>query len=136
MPRLYVPVINCAHDLASRSFAQPRMAVPHGKHLFRIQPKVTSWFPNPRLSLDGARFDYEDALCEFPERLVAEWLGHAIRVCAEVRNHTDALQVEIFGGQVRGIRLRDAFTGQESAVACDTVINATGPWVDRFCALA
>lgn len=85
---------------------------------------------------DLACFNYEDAQCEFPERLIAEWLGHAVRAGAEVRNHTDALELELAAGAVRGIRLRDQFSGDEAAVACDTVINATGPWVDRFCAQA
>ncbi len=83
-----------------------------------------------------ACFDYEDALCEFPERLIAEWLGQAMRAGAEVRNHTDVLEVEVANRAVRGIRLRDALTAQESTVACETVINATGPWADRFCAQA
>ena len=85
---------------------------------------------------DLACFNYEDAQCEFPERLIAEWLSHAVRAGAEVRNHTEALEVELAGGAVRGIRLRDEFSGDESTVSCDTVINATGPWVDRFCAQA
>jgi len=86
---------------------------------------------------DGlAFFDYEDALCEFPERLLAEWLSNAIRAGAEVRNHTDALELQISGGAVRGIRLRDRLSGDEASVLCQRVINATGPWVDRFCAQA
>ncbi|MGB7132038.1 MAG: FAD-dependent oxidoreductase, partial [Candidatus Sulfotelmatobacter sp.] len=35
-------------------------------------------------------FDYEDAQCEFPERLVAEWLTEAIAAGAVVRNHAVA----------------------------------------------
>jgi len=85
---------------------------------------------------DLACFNYEDAQCEFPERLIAEWLSQAVRAGAEVRNHTEALEVELAGGAVQGIRLRDESSGDESVVACDTVINATGPWVDRFCVQA
>src|SRR5882762_8142130 len=59
---------------------------------------------------------------------------HAVRAGAEVRNHTEALELEFAGGAVQGIRLRDGFSGDESLVACEAVINATGPWVDRFCA--
>ena len=102
------------------------------------QKQAASFELDERLqSGDGlACFDYEDALCEFPERLIAEWLSSAIRAGAEVRNHTDALELELIGGAVRGIRLRDDLSGEESLVWCDTVINATGPWVDRFCAQA
>src|ERR1700730_9715441 len=40
-------------------------------------------------------FNYEDAQCEFPERLVAEWLREAIEAGAVVRNHAEVLAVDI-----------------------------------------
>ena len=83
-----------------------------------------------------ACFSYEDAQCEFPERLIAEWLAGAIRLGAEVRNHTEVLELSLAAGRVRGVRLRDARSGAEWAVTCDSVMNATGPWADRFCAQA
>jgi glycerol-3-phosphate dehydrogenase len=83
-----------------------------------------------------ACFDYQDAQCEFPERLMAEWLTAAIRAGAEVRNHSDLLEASFTNGVVRRLRLRDALTGAESQVDCDWLINATGPWADRFCAQA
>jgi glycerol-3-phosphate dehydrogenase len=83
-----------------------------------------------------ACFDYQDAQCEFPERLVAEWLRAAIRAGAEARNHTEVLEAKFVNGAVRRLRLRDALTGDESHVDCDWLINATGPWADRFCAQA
>jgi glycerol-3-phosphate dehydrogenase len=50
-------------------------------------------------ALDSGRhwsfFDYEDAQCEFPERLVAEWLMEAVDAGAIVRNHMEALAVDV-----------------------------------------
>ena len=83
-----------------------------------------------------ACFDYEDAQCEFPERLIAEWLAAAVRAGAEVRNHTEVLEASFAEGAVRGVRLRDSISGDEEQVTCDWLINATGPWADRFCAQA
>ena len=40
-------------------------------------------------------FNYEDAQCEFPERLVAEWLVEAIEAGAVARNHTQVLAVDV-----------------------------------------
>src|ERR1700677_2791752 len=40
-------------------------------------------------------FNYEDAQCEFPERLVAEWLMEAVEAGAVVRNHVEALAVNV-----------------------------------------
>ena len=76
-------------------------------------------------------FHYEDAQCEFPERLAAEWLLEATDAGVVARNHTQVLQVEVTGGQVRGLRLRDRFTGQETRVEAGWIINASGPWADQ-----
>src|SRR6266849_7677471 len=38
-------------------------------------------------------FNYEDAQCEFPERLVAEWMTEAAEAGAVVRNHCEVLAV-------------------------------------------
>ena len=87
--------------------------------------------------LDSGRelsiFQYDDAQCEFPERLVAEWLSEAVRAGCEARNHTSALTVEHADGRVTGVRLRDELTGEEGRVGAQWVINATGPWADRIC---
>jgi glycerol-3-phosphate dehydrogenase len=88
-------------------------------------------------SLDAGRrwnlFQYDDAQCEFPERLVAEWLADAQAAGAVARNHTQVLQAEIRDGRVRGLRLRDRFSGREFRVEAHWIINATGPWADQFC---
>jgi glycerol-3-phosphate dehydrogenase len=88
-------------------------------------------------SLDAGRrwsfFNYEDAQCEFPERLVAEWLMEAVEAGAIVRNHTDALAVDVTHGRIRGVLLRDQLTGRDERVNTAWVINCSGPWADRVC---
>jgi glycerol-3-phosphate dehydrogenase len=78
-------------------------------------------------------FDYEDAQCEFPERLVAEWLLEAVEAGAVVRNHTEALAVDVAHGRVHGVLLRDQITGRDARVDAGWVINCSGPWADRVC---
>jgi glycerol-3-phosphate dehydrogenase len=78
-------------------------------------------------------FDYEDAQCEFPERLVAEWLTEAVEAGATVRNHAEALSVDVVHGRVRGVPWRDQITGKDERVDATWVINCTGPWADRVC---
>jgi glycerol-3-phosphate dehydrogenase len=91
-------------------------------------------------------FDYEDAQCEFPERLVAEWLSEAVEAGAVVRNHTEVLAVDVAHGRARGVLLRDRSRANSSAgrsggtssekderVEAGWVINCTGPWADRIC---
>jgi glycerol-3-phosphate dehydrogenase len=76
-------------------------------------------------------FQYEDAQCEFPERLVAEWLVEATDAGAVARNHTPVLEIEVAGGEARGLRLRDRLTARESRVQAGCIINASGPWADQ-----
>jgi glycerol-3-phosphate dehydrogenase len=78
-------------------------------------------------------FNYEDAQCEFPERLVAEWLREAVEAGAIVRNHMEALAVDVSHGRTRGVLLRDQITGKDQRVDAGWVINCSGPWVDRMC---
>jgi len=78
-------------------------------------------------------FNYEDAQCEFPERLVAEWLMEAVEAGAIVRNHVEALAVDVAHGRVRGVLLRDQITGRDQRVDAGWVINCSGPWADRVC---
>ncbi len=75
-------------------------------------------------------FAYDDAQCEFPERLAAEWLADALARGAEARNYTLALQVEVANGRTRSLRLRDRLNGSEYRVSAKWIVNASGPWAD------
>jgi len=77
--------------------------------------------------------NFEDAQCEFPERLTAEWMLEAAAAGAVVRNHCEVLAVDIGQGRARGVLLRDRLTGKDQRVDASWVINCTGPWVDRIC---
>jgi glycerol-3-phosphate dehydrogenase len=77
--------------------------------------------------------NYEDAQCEFPERLVAEWMTEAMDAGAVVRNHTEVLAVDVAHGRARGVLLRDRMTGKDFRVDAGFIINCTGPWADRIC---
>jgi len=77
--------------------------------------------------------NYEDAQCEFPERLVAEWMTEAAEAGAVVRNHCEVLAVDITQGRARGVLLRDRTSGKDYRVDAGWIINSTGPWADRLC---
>ena len=88
-------------------------------------------------ALDAGRhwsfFNYEDAQCEFPERLVAEWLTEAIDAGAVVRNHAEVLAVNVAHGRARGVLFRDRITGKDARVDAAWILNCSGPWADRVC---
>jgi glycerol-3-phosphate dehydrogenase len=77
-------------------------------------------------------YSYEDAQCEFPERLVAEWLAESVEAGAVVCNHTQVLEISRSNGRVTGARLRDRISTQEYAVQAANIVNATGPWADAI----
>src|ERR1700758_5377105 len=78
-------------------------------------------------------FNYEDAQCEFPERLVAEWMLEAAEAGAVVRNHCEVLAVDIAQGRARGVLLRDRISGKDERVDAGFILNCTGPWADTIC---
>ena len=78
-------------------------------------------------------FNYEDAQCEFPERLVAEWMLEAVEAGAVVRNHCEVLAVNVTQGRARGVLLRDRISGKDERVEAGWIVNCTGPWADRIC---
>src|SRR5580765_314442 len=79
-------------------------------------------------------YSYEDAQCEFPERLVAEWLAESMAAGAVACNHTEVLEISRSNGRVPGARLRDRISGQEYTVHAIHIVNATGPWADAVIA--
>ena len=78
-------------------------------------------------------FSFEDAQCEFPELLVAEWLTEMIAAGGTARNHTQVLAVEVRQGRAVAARLRDCLSGKEARIEATWTINATGPWADQIC---
>jgi len=81
-------------------------------------------------------FNYEDAQCEFPERLLAEWVTEAADAGAVIRNHCEVLSIEAAHGRVHGLTVKDATTGKNHRVDASWVINCSGPWADRILQLS
>jgi glycerol-3-phosphate dehydrogenase len=57
----------------------------------------------------------------------------AVDAGAVVRNHMEALAVDVSHGRTRGVLLRDQITGRDQRVDAAWVINCSGPWADRVC---
>lgn len=87
-----------------------------------------------RRSLDvsqrWALYPFQEAQCEFPERLVADWLLDACATGVIARNHAEVRAIQTSEGRVQGVLVRDGITGEDSYVATEWVINAAGPWTD------
>src|SRR5581483_894884 len=61
-------------------------------------------------------FCYEDAQCEFPELLVAEWLADALQSDCVARNHAQVLDLKIDDGRARAVVFHDQLDGTEQTV--------------------
>jgi glycerol-3-phosphate dehydrogenase len=122
----------------SRSFLRSSLAIRTGLWLYHRwaggQRSAAADVTTLEKQLDAGKrwsiYSYEDAQCEFPERLVAEWLVEAVDSGAVVRNHTKVLAVTKSNGRATGARLRDEISRQEYEIAATSIINATGPWAD------
>jgi glycerol-3-phosphate dehydrogenase len=127
-----------AIDNDHRSFMRSSLAIRMGLWLYHRWAK-----PQTNITLDARAFErqldggnrwsvysYEDAQCEFPERLVAEWLEEAIAFGTHAGNYVQVLEVLRQNGQVCGVRVRDTISGEESRISAAQIVNATGPWAD------
>jgi glycerol-3-phosphate dehydrogenase len=68
-------------------------------------------------------------------RLCLENVLAAVKAGAMAENYLEVTALLKDGGRLRGVRLRDQETGEELEVEAQVVINATGPWLDKLCAL-
>jgi glycerol-3-phosphate dehydrogenase len=108
------------YDLFSRSGrVMPR-------HRFAGRTRTRAELPD----LDRAvRFSatYYDAGVADPERLAIDVLldGERAHAGATAVNYAEAI-----GSSSAGVRVRDRLSGEDSVIAADVVVNATGPWVD------
>ena len=76
---------------------------------------------------------WHDAIVVDSERLVLEYLKEAARYGAATFNYIKATEIAMAGNQVVAVLARDQQTGREIRVSCQTVVNATGPWLEGLC---
>jgi glycerol-3-phosphate dehydrogenase len=68
-------------------------------------------------------------------RLCLENIVAARELGANIANYLEVTGLIKNAGRVRGARILDRESGREMEVTADVVINTTGPWLDRLCAL-
>jgi glycerol-3-phosphate dehydrogenase len=108
------------------------MAGGHG-HTRSSKPDLHDFEEQLDRGADFSIFSYEDAQCEFPELLAAEWLADALEAGCEVRNHAEVLGLKVDDGRAHTVLFRDRLDGSEQIVEATWIINATGPWCDYLC---
>jgi glycerol-3-phosphate dehydrogenase len=86
----------------------------------------------PALRVDGLRRCgmYADAWTH-DGRLCLANVRAAADAGATVANYAEAVALRLHRGRAAGAEVRDTIGGETVAVSARTVVNATGPWVDR-----
>jgi glycerol-3-phosphate dehydrogenase len=79
--------------------------------------------------LVGAAY-YYDAQIAFPERLIVELVRDAVAHGAGLRTHARVTKIDVVAKRARGVEWQsiDGTVGRANA---PSIVNATGPWVDR-----
>jgi len=92
----------------------------------------------PELDTTGVRaasWSPDDAVV-FPWPFVWGYAQAAQKLGVEVRTHTEVVSLDREAGRVVGAVLRDATTGEESRVRCDTLVCAAGAWSKQLATMA
>lgn len=86
----------------------------------------------PGLRQDGLRgaARYFDAQVAFAERLVLENLLSARSAGADIRTYSEVQEIRTRNGRIDALSYRDK-DGIDHEIETDTVVNASGPWVDE-----
>lgn len=69
-------------------------------------------------------------------RLPMRFFASAQRNGAAIRTYTSVVGLRRENGAVTGVAIRDDVSGEESELAADLVVNATGPWAQRVADMA
>ena len=116
-----------AYDMLSFDKSLPRHHMMTKEQALRHEPGLR------RDGLTGAA-SYYDAQVVFPERVAVESVVDAVAHDAEVRTGAEVIDLLTEAGVVRGVRWRDAQTGEEQEARAAVTINVAGPWVDHVLA--
>jgi glycerol-3-phosphate dehydrogenase len=87
-----------------------------------------AWGPK---DCDGAMLWY-DALAFSTERLSLELVRAAVESGANALNHAEVYGLFREDNKINGLQVRDRLTGQRHEVTARVVLNASGPWLERF----
>ncbi|MFZ5943991.1 MAG: FAD-dependent oxidoreductase [Bacillota bacterium] len=88
-----------------------------------LTPNMTKAYFVPDAAVDGFS-------------LAAANVFSAEKAGAKGRNYTKIIGFKIEGNQVRGVYVKDKFSGKEEFIACEYVINAAGAWAGEIAGLA
>ena len=109
---------------------KPDRLVPKARLLSR--KKALEFFPAwGAKDCDGAALWY-DALTSSTERLTLELVTAAVQSGAHVANYAEVYGLHRKDNRINGLQFRDRLSGEKHEIATKLILNAAGPWLDRF----
>lgn len=87
-----------------------------------LSPKIQSAYMCPGAAIDGFR-------------LLWHTVDNAKKAGGSVLTYTNVVSIDSANGQIEGVTVQDKFTGETYKIACDYLINATGPWCAQVAGL-
>jgi glycerol-3-phosphate dehydrogenase len=114
----------------NRGLQDPQRRIPLGRLLSRAE--CLRLFPAlEQQGLTGAVLFYDGQMYN-PPRLVMSFLHSAVQAGAQVANYLEATQFLRTGERVYGVVAHDRLSGEQLDIRGKVVLNAAGPWAERF----
>lgn len=114
----------------NRGIDDPARRIPRGRCISRDE--VLRAFPGlDQRGLTGAGIIHDGQIFN-PPRLVLAFLQRAAGAGAVAANYVEATGLLPAEGRPRGVRARDHLTGSELEIRAKVVLNAAGPYAERF----
>lgn len=88
-----------------------------------LSPKIQSAYLCPGAAIDGFR-------------LLWHIFDNAQKLGGNVLTYTNVISIDSSNGKIEGVTVQNKFTGEKFKIACDYLINATGPWCAQVAGLA
>lgn len=108
----------------------PQRLVPRAGLLSRQKARelFPAWGPK---DCDGAALWY-DGITSSTERLTLEMVRAAVQCGAHVANYAEVYGLHRKDNRINGLEFRDRLSGEKHEIATKLILNAAGPWLDRF----
>lgn len=88
-----------------------------------LSPKIQSAYLCPGAAIDGFR-------------ILWHIFDNAKKLGGQVLTYTNVVSIDSTNGVIDGVTVQNKFTGEKYKIACNYLINATGPWCAQVAGLA
>ncbi|MDJ0615324.1 MAG: glycerol-3-phosphate dehydrogenase/oxidase [Calothrix sp. MO_192.B10] len=111
----------------------PQKHIPNGRVI--SQQECQQLLPGiPRQGLTGGAI-FHDAQVYNSERLTISFLRSAVKKGANIANYVEATGFLQTGNRISGITAKDSLSGNQFEIRARTVVNTSGPWINRVLGL-